>query len=296
MKIRDLERARKEFDGKYAIDYPIPTQAEERDVKTGGALIWIWGIVAIAGAIISLPHTLRAVTSTVSDLPIWASIGYSIAVFIGVELALITVAYTQAYNELKNPTHKAPMTLRTITRAFAFRLGIVDTPAPKNAHTGSTSPSANATHKAGNIGGLLAVLFASALLFNMADATQNEALLALTKYTAGGLAPMLLLLAGHNFAHLLATKLLASQIAKRAHDEAIAQWYATRDEAWRRHIATITTPHTTPKIAPVVSAIPEGDEQAHHTTNGMTNGKGTDFLALTNGAGHGYQNGNGNAP
>ena len=244
MKVKDLKRAREDFDGRYAIDYPTPTQAEARDVQTGGALIWVWGIVAIAGAIISLPHTLRAVTSTVSDLPMWASIGYSIAVFIGVELALITVAYTQAYNDLKNPTHKTPITLRTLARAIAFRLGLVDTPAPKNTHAGISSPSANAIHKAGNIGGLLAVLFASALLFNMADATKNETLLALTKYTAGGLAPMLLLLAGHNFAHLLATKLLASQIAQRLHDETIAQWQATRDEAWRGYVATITTPQT----------------------------------------------------
>jgi len=43
-------------------------------------------------------------------------------------------------------------------------------------------------------------------------------------------------------------------------------------------------------ITPVISAIPEGDEQAHHATNGK--GNHADFLALTNGAG-GYPHQNG---
>jgi len=53
---------------------------------------------------------------------------------------------------------------------------------------------------------------------------------------------------------------------------------------------------TVQAIAPVISAIPEGDEQAHHTTNGMTNGAGNhaDFLAVNGNGRVPYSNGNGN--
>lgn len=302
MKIRDLARARQDFDQRYEIDYRKPSPADEvKSEKNDNRLLKIWGIVAFAGAIISLPHTLRAVTESVTGgenaLPLWLSIGYSIAVFIGVELALIASAYTQAVNELKSPHKKRTMTARTILKGIVFRMGFTDTPYLKSELSPKEQPTIGHKKADGGVSVLLIALFVSALIFNQADATQDETLKMWTKYISGALAPALLLLAGHQFAHLLASKQLAGELAKREYDTRVQAWEHERDEAWRAFVATLDTDTAPMKTRKATVKVDEGmsaDDDHHHA--GMTNGKGnvSDFLAVTMNGFH--QNGNGNAP
>lgn len=256
MKIRDFERARKDFNATYAVNYPPPERPED-EKNNGGALIFVWGIVAIAGAVISMPHTLGMVVTTF-NAENWVKIIVGIAVFFGVELALIGVAYTEAYNALETGKKPAPLTIRSVLRIIAFRLGVVNTlPAPQTDNGGRASN-----------GGLLLILFCSALLFNQADASQNAGLLDLSKYVAGGLAPLLLLLAGHEFAHALASRVLAQKITQRRYEELITQWKNQMDESWRVYAETLTTHHTTPRAR--LERPPQDTPQTDFLSVGMT--------------------------
>lgn len=221
MKIRDLRATRKDFDQRYEVNYPQPTpRTPDEPGASSNVVLIIWGIVSIAGAIISLPHTLNAVGASINLDPI-LSIGYSIAVFIGVELALLMVAYTQAQRQIENPTPRTVITIATILASILYRMGLRHRPTPPTSDND------------GGIGGLLVMLLGSALLFNLADTTGNEVLQSATKTVSGILAPALLFLAGHEFAHHLAGKLLATKIALRANEQALEAWKTERNDSWR---------------------------------------------------------------
>lgn len=226
MNIRDLRNERKRFNEQYAIDYPPPDKKIEVQ-KRNGVMVALWGMVAFAGAMISFPHTLGAIMPTL-DLPEFWKFIVACAVFVGVEGALIGVAYSEMAKSLEAGKRPAPFTLLNVFRILLYRIGIVNQlPAPANDETHNSN------------GMLLIILFASALLFNQADASKNEQLITLSKYVAGAIAPMLLLIAGHEFAHELASRILAGKIANRHHQAQLDEWTARRDEDWRKKSSTI---------------------------------------------------------
>lgn len=227
MKPKDLRTLRRDFDARYEVNYPPPTATAKDDGQTSNIVLIIWGIVSLAGAIISLPHTVNAVLSGVTEMHEVLKYGYAVAVFIGVELALIMVAFTSAHRQLDNPKPKPVITIATILASILFRLGVRHRPTPPT------------SDEAQGVGGLLVMLLLSALLFNLADTTKNQQLLDLTKFVSGLIAPALLFLAGHEFAHHLAGKLLAGKIAQSEHDKRLEAWRAERNEAWRAYVETI---------------------------------------------------------
>src|SRR5690606_30447057 len=88
---RALQAARSQHDAKYEVDHPKPApDAFSSELTLQEKLVqhlWlVWTVLALAGAFISLPHTLRTVLETVNLKPALA-LAYSLAVFAGVELA-----------------------------------------------------------------------------------------------------------------------------------------------------------------------------------------------------------------
>lgn len=228
MNIQALERERKNFNRVYEVNYPKPTPKSDDTQSQSSVLLWAWGVVSIAGAIISFPHTMKAIMQSVPEITGALAFVYAGAVFVGVELALLIVAFTEAHSNIKNPRPRRVMTLRTLLSSIVYRLGLSGKPQPET--TNETSMT-----------GLLMALVVSAILFNLADTTQSQFLQSIIKFVSGLLAPMLLFLAGHEFANQIATRLLADQIRQRHADEALNQWEQRRDEAWLAHYQTLTT-------------------------------------------------------
>src|SRR5690606_25970632 len=152
-----------------------------------------------AGAFISLPHTLQTVLSTVGLAPAVA-LAYSLAAFIGVELALIAVALAselKTSEEVKEAPKQRSLAgaLNCVVMSIGFK-PLIDTSHLPERRTSS--------------GGMLVVLlFATSLSFNLADTLKDVTLLApysaeihmAARLMAGALGPGLLLIAGHRFAH-----------------------------------------------------------------------------------------------
>jgi hypothetical protein len=272
MKPKDLRVLRKDYDQRYEVNYPPPTPriATEQGQSSSIVLI-IWGIVSLAGAIISLPHTLNAVGASVSEMDEWQKVGYAIAVFVGVELALLMVAFTQAMRQLENPRPRPIITVATLIASVLYRLGLRHRPTPPTSDND------------GGIGGLLVMLLASALLFNLADTTNDPTLASITKTVSGMLAPSLLFLAGHEFAHNLAGKLLTGRIAQRENETAMEAWQTARDEAWRDYITELEAKPTTakevttekdPLVVTQTSLLPEWEPGDRANIPMTGNGKG----------------------
>lgn len=271
MKIQDLERERKIFDRTFAVDYPPPTPKADDTEKQSNVLLWAWGIVSIAGAIISFPHTMKAISQSVPEIQGALSFLYAGAVFIGVELALLIVAFTEAYRHLENPKPRAVLTLKTVIASILYRLGLASKPNPE-----TTSDT--------NMSGLLIGLVISAILFNLADTTQSEQLKSIIKFVSGLLAPMLLFMAGHEFANQVATRLLASKIAKRNAEQVMIEWEQGRNEAWREHAKTITAKKGSDvKPVPLANTVP----------NSLNEWNGVGMVEAVNGRMNKPVNGNG---
>jgi hypothetical protein len=279
MNTRDLKNERKRFNEQYAIDYPPPDKKIEVQTRND-VMIVLWGMVAFAGAVISFPHTLGAIIPTL-DLPEFWKFVVACAVFVGVEGALIGVAYSEMAKSLEAGKRPAPFTLLNVFRIVLFRIGFLkELPAPANEDAHNSN------------GMLLIILFASALLFNQADASKNEQLIALSKYVAGAIAPLLLLIAGHEFAHELASRVLAGKITNRQYEAKYEEWLGRRDDEWRKKSAILTQSEgnanpvplsKTPNTVPNLSGEWEQGNPENITTmrndwkpNALTNGNGGD--------------------
>jgi hypothetical protein len=267
MKNVDYKKARRAFDEKYTADYPPPVANQTTENKQPSVLLWAWGIVSIAGAIISFPHTMKAISQSVPEITGVLSFGYAGAVFIGVELALLIVAFTEAYRNLENPRPRPVLTLRTVIASILYRMGLAGKPSPET--TNDT-----------NMTGLLMALVLSAILFNLADTTKLTELDSIIKVVSGLLAPMLLFLAGHEFANQIATRMLTQTLAQRRADERLAEWQAQRDSAWREHSATLTdTPKSKGQGDDVT--VPLADSAQMNTGNILHDLGQGDLLSIT---------------
>jgi hypothetical protein len=236
-----LKEARALHDARYEIDNPKPRPSgagAETGLERAMGYLWIvWLILAIAGAIISLPHTLSTVLATVGGddgLQGALAIGYAVAVFIGVELALISVALvaeTKAAEAGHIPT-KA-FSLAGLVNRLAVLIGFP--PPLKLHHIPERGPATGV--------GLLALLFAASLTFNLVDAVfthdapaavaqYQEAVVIISRLMAGALGPVLLLLAGHRFAQEAYRAATRRQRAEAQYQQALDAWKEERDASW----------------------------------------------------------------
>ncbi len=236
---RALQAARRKHDAQYEVDNPRPSQEAYSDELTlleraAGHLWVIWTVLALAGALISLPHTLRTVLSTV-DLPGWQAWAYSIAVFIGVELALIGVALA---SELKRSEEQEEQPPRAASLAgginwLAMRVGVA---APfDTSHLPERRPAG---------GGLLvSLLFAASLTFNLADTLADVTLLQpyaaeihlASRIMAGVLGPGLLLIAGHRFAVEVVKAAAGRKDREAQYRAALQAWQDGLQASWQAH-------------------------------------------------------------
>ena len=236
---RALERARAKHDARYRVDNPEPTpESFAGELTTLERLVqhlWIvWAVLGLAGAFISLPHTLRTVLSTV-DLQPALALAYSLAVFIGVELALISVALA---SELKRSEEQEEQPPRAASLAgginwLAMRVGVA---APfDTSHLPERRPAGG--------GGLVVLLFAASLSFNLADTLQDVALLQpyaaeihlASRIMAGVLGPGLLLISGHRFAVEVVRAASGRMSQESQYRAALEQWRQGLQQSWLEH-------------------------------------------------------------
>lgn len=284
-----LKHARNLHDSRFEIDHPKPKasqQAQETRLEQSVGYLWIaWFVLALAGAVISLPHTLGTVLSTLGidglSVENVGSLIYAGAVFVGVELALISVALVVELSHSEKG-HQSAMgkqaSLAGLINRLAQRIGM--RPPFDLSHLPDRTPGSGL--------GLVALLFLAALTFNLADAlfadlpTQASGVMAtlaayhdevilLSRMMAGILGPGLLLIAGHRFAQEVVRAAGKRQRREHVHGQASAQWESERDaswletgDAWIKHI-TGESQDTQPRpfLAPTPEAV---------TTNG-SNGK-----------------------
>jgi len=236
---RALQEARRKHDAKYEVDHPRPLPDHfAGDLTLLEKLVqrlWVvWTVLALAGAFISLPHTLRTVLATV-DLKPALALAYSLAVFLGVELALIAVALA---SELKKSETEAPTPPRQHSLAGVLNslaMGVGFKPLIDTSHLPERRPSS---------GGLLVILlFAASLSFNLADTLKDVTLLApfeaeihlAARLMAGALGPGLLLIAGHRFAYEVVRAASGRRTREYAYQQALQTWQAGLQASWEQN-------------------------------------------------------------
>lgn len=232
-----LERARALHDDRFAIDHPEPELEaliqEENGIEKSVSYLWIiWLIIGLAGAAMSLPHTVSTVISTVNISGALA-LFYGIAAFIGVELGLLGIALVSALKELEHGelySKKKQASLAGLLNAIAMRIGFK---APfKLDHLPDEKPASGAY--------LVGLLFLAALIFNLADALKDVPMLQaysgeiffLSKLTAGLLAPSLLLISGHRFAHEIVRSGTKRQRLEAQHKRLLERWAIDKQDSW----------------------------------------------------------------
>lgn len=246
-----LKQARALHDARYEVDRPKPRAAQQQSEETGlekaVGYLWIaWFVLAFAGAIISLPHTLGTVLSTLGigalSIQDAGSLIYAGAVFVGVELALISVALVSELSRSEKDLERVgkQASLAGLVNGLIQRIGL--RPPFDLSHLPDKQPSTGL--------GLVALLFAASLTFNLVDALfaelppqaagvmatlasyQDEVLLA-SRAMAGILGPALLLIAGHRFAQEVVRAGTKRQRADLAQQKALEEWEAQRDQSWQ---------------------------------------------------------------
>lgn len=237
---RNVQNARKRHDVDFEANNPRP--APPSDQAAGGWRLTprtaAWGVLALAGAMISLPHTLNSVMPTV-DLSGALATLYSLAVFVGVELALLTVALVTEQKRLESGAveRRQIASLAGLINSLAQRIGF--RPFFRLDHLPERQPG----------GGVLVVLlFGAALVFNLSDALIGVSLLAeyaqtmqlINRLVVGALGPVLLIIAGHRFAAEAAHAMTRGQRLEREYSAALAQWEQARDASWRANRSAYT--------------------------------------------------------
>jgi len=246
-----LKQARALHDARYEIDHPKPRaaqQSQETGLEKAVGYLWIiWLILALAGAVISLPHTLGTVLSTLGiealSIQDAGGLAYAVAVFIGVELALISVALVSELSRSEKglADHGGKQaSLAGLINAIVQRIGF--RPPFDLSHLPDRRPSTGL--------GLVALLFLASLTFNLVDAlfadlpaqttgvmavlmSYQEEVLLLSRAMAGILGPALLLIAGHRFAQEVVRASTRRQRADAAQLKVLEEWEAQRDLSWQ---------------------------------------------------------------
>ncbi|GIW60718.1 MAG: hypothetical protein KatS3mg087_1784 [Patescibacteria group bacterium] len=235
-----LQDARARHDNRFDVDYPRPEykppQNLLKDVDSFALKVLskkyiVWAIIALAGAIISMPHTLALVSSTVA-LPKPLGIFYAVAVFVGVELSILFVTLNHELTKTANESQDAKkiVALTTILNSALQRLGL------KPYFDTSHLPDRSESNRGGKF--LIVLLFGTALLFNIADTVintdiaQNLPIAVAAKLTAGALGPVLLLSAGHYFAREFIFDALSEKIAYERYQNELAAWHRDKQRSW----------------------------------------------------------------
>lgn len=236
---RALERARAKHDARYRVDNPEPTPEgfageltlHERLVKR----LWVaWAVLGLAGAGISLPHSLRVVLQTV-DLPRGLALAYGLAVFVGLELALISVALATELkrHERGEQTGRRAASLAGAVNALAGLVGF--------------RPPFDTSHlperRAASSRLLVALLFLTSLSFNQADTLADvpllqpyaDEILLASRIMAGLLGPGLLLIAGHEFAVETVRAASGRRSQEGQYRAALEQWRQGLQQSWLEH-------------------------------------------------------------
>lgn len=233
---RALEQARAKHDARYAVDHPKPQpetfSGDLTPLERAVQYLWaVWLVLGVAGALISLPHTLQTVIQTVELAPV-LRVGYSLAVFVGVELALIGVALA---SELKRRDEEREQpkvwSVAGAVNGLAVRIGFK--PPISTAHLPIRQEATGI--------GLIVGLFGAALTFNMADTLSDVSLLApyaeqihlAARLMAGALGPGLLLIAGHRFAHEVVKAASGRKSAERTYQDALDAWRDGLQDSWQ---------------------------------------------------------------
>jgi hypothetical protein len=233
---RGLQRARYKHDSKYRVDNPKPQPEQYGGELTllerlVGGLWIVWAILGLAGAFISLPHTLRTLLPTV-DLSPALALAYSLVVFLGVELALIGVALASELKRSEEERERPKQaSLAGAINTAALRMGLK--PPVDTTHLPERRPAT---------GGLLVgLLFLAALSFNLADTLRDVGLLAryveeihtTARIMAGTLGPGLLLIAGHRFAQETVRAASGRKSREGQYQQSLLVWEAGLQESWQ---------------------------------------------------------------
>jgi hypothetical protein len=187
-------------------------------------------MLAIAGALVAAPHSLKILSETV-DLPGVFAGGYGIAAFVGLELGLLALSFVSALYQVHHTETRKIASLAGMINALALRVG--------------TSPPFNLDHlpdrRNSKRGGLLvgALLIAS-LTFNLADTISTTALLApyteqiqlIARVVSGCLGPGLLTIAGHHAAQEAVQAETRRRRAEATYSQTIADWTQACNASW----------------------------------------------------------------
>jgi hypothetical protein len=227
----NLREQRRAHDRRYAVDHPKPTAAtvahRATPLERAAGMLWVvWLILAVAGSVISAPHTVGTLLGVV-DLPTpWREL-YALAGFVGVEAAIFGLGIAAALHA--HAHHRQPGKAHTVAgalNALAMRLGVRAPFAQRHVPA----------RRAGSGGALVVGLFLAALVFNQVDALRDvfpdlyPHMLRASRAVVGLLGPGLIWIAGHRFAHE------AVQAGARGQQDrlsrALAHWHRQRDASW----------------------------------------------------------------
>lgn len=227
---RILGNARKKHDADFLVDTPPPERVERS--RQGAERIlnvtWLaWLVIAIAGAIISFPHTWEIVRDTV-DLSGKGATAYAAVVFVGLELSILAIAFMMTLNhEIGERPERRQWSLAGIINWVARRIGIgwqIDlSHLPRVTETTSQR--------------LIMFLFLVQVIFNVSDPLRTVPMVAgythiielIVKLAVGFMAPVLLWVAGHRTAEEVAS---AINLA-RADDSRLLEWKNERESSWQ---------------------------------------------------------------
>lgn len=199
-----LERARQMSDDAARIAYEntsfsnIENTSNKVGIERLLDYMWVvWLMLAVAGAVISLPHTLSTVLNTV-HMHWFVEAVWAVFVFIGLELAVIALALVIAL--ASNHDDTAPQgSLAGFVNSMACRVGL----------RGPFDLSHLPRRRVPTGASLLWFLLLVALVFNLVDTISGvpflepyqEVLHFVARFSAGLLGPVLEAVAGHRAAH-----------------------------------------------------------------------------------------------
>jgi hypothetical protein len=230
---RALRDARARHDARFAIDHPKPTASTIENTSTAmeratGYLWVIWLVLAVAGAIISAPHTMATLRAVLPDASEAGLAIYSIAGFVGIEAGLIGLALVSAL-KTRSAKKRKTRSLKGLMNALYIRFG--SEPPYDLSHLPDRAPSTG--------GWLVAGLFCAALVFNQVDVLRDvlgehrDAMLLISRAVTGVLGPGLLLISGHRFAQEVVKSAARAQRDRLAKAE--AAWQRALQASWNEH-------------------------------------------------------------
>jgi hypothetical protein len=193
-------------------------------------LPFVWAIIAVGAALVSLPHTLKVLNATVSDLSPWAAVGFSMAAFVTVELSLIALAFIAETKAAQDSAPKRKASIAGAINALAGRVGVK--PPFDLRHVQMREETGGQS--------LALLLLAAAVIFNLADTLapvlpdHAANIQLLSKITAGLLGPVALFLAGHYLAQSTVDAAMGERIAQDNHTREMEKWQASKDQSWQR--------------------------------------------------------------